>query len=472
MRRLIGVALASCIFTAPALAERPITMVVPYKGTLSSEPTLISHIIYMNKCAGGCLIKQGQTNALTQTSDIIQVGQANISGYSGDWNGLMTCVKGIMAPFNLTVTDVDPGPNVDHFEVVVGGSPQQAGLPSSVGGVADFLCASSCAPGSYIPNALVFDFSNVWGNDITYTCGTAAQEIAHAWTLDHATGRTDPMTYNSYATPLKYANGAVCGSDCLYSGSQCQGGAASCNAFGVPCTNNTHPCMETGTATQNEIDIITNLFGPAGTAAPTVKFTNPTDGGAVQDMMAFPIAVECDTPDGVAEVDLSIDGAPNGSVGTSPAMFTGPATLKDGTHTLTAACGTNKKASASVTISIVIGNKCTKDSDCMTNDICYQMACIPGPGAMGGLGATCTQNGDCQSNECANDGTNQFCVVPCDPSMDHCPSGFGCISVGSSGVCWKGANHGGGCSTSGGASGGLLVALAAMLVTRRRRKNP
>src|SRR5260370_1832563 len=132
------------------------------------------------------------------------VGQANIPGYSGDWNGLMTCVKNVMAPFNLTVTDVDPGSSTDPFEVVVGGSPGQAGLPNGVGGIADYPCqgVGQCPPGTYIQNAVVFDFSNVWNNDVLYTCGPAAQQIAHAWTLDPATATHDPITSNAYASPL------------------------------------------------------------------------------------------------------------------------------------------------------------------------------------------------------------------------------------------------------------------------------
>src|SRR5207237_928549 len=137
--------------------------------------------------------------------------------------------------------------------IMIGGSPGQVGLSQGIGGIADFPCQApgSCEP--FIQNALVFDFAEVWGNDVTTTCGTAAQEIAHAWTLDHANVSSDPMTYNQYLPPLHYQNGAPCGSDC-------QGGRS---PFGLTCTGATqqlHTCMSSGTATQNEIDIITNLF--------------------------------------------------------------------------------------------------------------------------------------------------------------------------------------------------------------------
>jgi uncharacterized protein (TIGR03382 family) len=471
MRCTFGAVVVVCALGGSALAEAPIRTFVPYKGNpdVQSSPFLISHILYLNNCANSsCKVSPGATDSRRQTSDIIQQ-PGTLSPYTGDWNALKSCIANIMSPFNITIVDTDPGPNVDHFEVMIGGTPGQVGLSSGIGGIADFPCQSpgSCQP--FIQDALVFDFAGVWGNDVTETCGTAAQEIAHAWTLDHTQVSSDPMTYNNYITPLHYSNNAPCGSDCV--------GGKSPAPFSLTCTGSglqSHTCMSSGTATQNEIDIITNLFGPAGAAAPTVKITNPTSGEAVQSGMAFPVTITCDTPDGVAEIDFEVDGAPVATLTTSPANFMGPANLMDGSHTISAACGTNKKASAIATSTFIVGKKCAMDSDCPTNDICYMSACIGGPNATGGLGAACTANAMCSSGECASDGTNQLCVIPCNPSMDTCPSGFGCIMSGSSGVCWKGASHGGGgggCSANGGAGGafGFGALLAMTWITRRRR---
>jgi hypothetical protein len=387
----------------------------------------------------------------------------------------------VMAPFNITVTDVDPG-TMDHFEIMVAGSAcdiLQGTLGSQcqfVGGIADF------AQGGYIPNALVFDFTNTWGGSVTEDCGTISQEVAHAWGLDHVIQNTDPMTYNTLQMPLKYQNNATCGSDCQMSGSTCldpytnETCSGSCGSFGS--STATHTCFNTGSTTQNEIDMITALFGPAGAAAPTVTITSPANGAAVQD--AFEVDATCTTNDGLQEMDFSIDGVQKATLTTSPAKFNASG-LTDGQHVLSVLCGTNKQAIATATANVIVGEMCSTDSDCAkAGFICYEQACIAGPDAPGGLGVTCTKNTDCAAGECANDGTTQACVVPCNTTMDHCPTGTGCLSTsdtGTNGVCFPGAAHGdsgGGCCDAGhGTPAGPLFlsgTIAALWITRRRRK--
>ncbi|HEX5059431.1 MAG TPA: hypothetical protein VFV99_08735, partial [Kofleriaceae bacterium] len=96
----------------------PAKVVPPTVGNVVNTKT-----IYLNRCTGGCKVTVGFTNSRTNTSAIAQQN-GTLSAFSyGDtaWNGVVTCVKNVMSRFNVTVTDVDPGPNVDHFEVMVGG---------------------------------------------------------------------------------------------------------------------------------------------------------------------------------------------------------------------------------------------------------------------------------------------------------------------------------------------------------------
>lgn len=436
-----------------------------------------SHVLYLNSCRpSGCKLKPGNTDSTTDTSDIVS-GNVTLGPFSdGDakWQQVVDCVKNVMAPFNITVTDHDPGAT-PHFEVMIGGTPGQVGLPNGVGGIADYPCGAPGQCVKYLPNALVFDFSDVWQGQVQYICGTAAQEIAHAWTLDHATSPSDPMTYKNYSGTLAFMNNAVCGSDCDY---QCPGGSGVCNAFGVQCSgsglNGTHQCMSTGANTQNELDIIKGIFGPAGATPPTVKIKTPVNGSAQQ--AGFQVEVECTSNDGVQEVDLTLDGAPQATLMVPPYVYNSPSTLKDGSHHIEAMCASNLQATATANADFLIGAKCAADSDCtMPGFICYDQACIGGPDAAGGLGAACTNNADCTSGSCASDGTNMYCVIPCDPSNSHCPSGFGCLAANNGGVCWAGIDNGGGCCDSGnrgGAAGSILLGLgfAATLVTRRKRK--
>jgi hypothetical protein len=482
MSRFPGVVVLLSL-AAPAAAE-PVyrTELHPVSVKPGTVPRIVnSHILFLNNCKpAGCVVKTGNPDSRVDSTDI-GTGTTTLSAFAGndtEWQAIVTCVKTTLQPFNVTVTDVDPG-TADHFEVMIAGMPQQRGQPCDANGcvlgIADYLCQPSpvnCGA-EYYPNDLVFAFANVMPADATLWCGTAVQEISHAWTLDHSTLANDPMTYKTYAAPLRLQDGAPCGSDCIY---QC--GSQVCNAFGVPCqgtgANGTHVCMETGTATQDEVQILTNLFGAANATLPTLMVT-PGNGDAT--MAGANIDVTCTSPDGIAEVDYEFDGVLQGTLTAAPFMFTVPAGTKDGTHTITVLCESNVHASADVTNKVLVGQKCSADSDCPPANICYQQVCIPGPNAAGGLGQPCMNDGDCASGQCVSDGSTSACVVPCDPNHDQCPSNFGCVATGGSGanqtgVCFPGASHGGGCCDSGGGSPAtplLLGGIAALWITRRKR---
>jgi hypothetical protein len=448
-----------------------------------------SHIVYLNPCTGGCTVHQVAQGASDSRTDSSDIGAGTLSAFSGGtsstkWKQIMSCVQGVMSPFNITVTDVDPG-SVDHFEIMVAGSACQIlqGTIGSqcqfVGGIADFAFSG------YIPNALVFDFTESWNgypDPVTQDCATIAQEVAHAWGLDHTINHTDPMTYNALQKPLAYQNNATCGSDCQLNGSSCQdpyNGATCTGACGQTGSSNaTHPCLAgTGSSTQNEVDLLMALFGPAGAQAPTITITSPAAGAAVQS--GFEIDVNCTSGDGIQEIDFSFDGTQKATLTSSPAKFTAPTGLKDGAHSFSILCASNKQATATAMENVIVGEKCSTDADCMMNFICYQQACIAGPNATGGLGDPCTKNTDCQSNTCASDGTTSACVVPCATDNDQCPSGTGCLSTGNTGtagVCFPGAAHGdaGGCCETGRGSspaGPMLLSglIAALWITRRNK---
>jgi uncharacterized protein (TIGR03382 family) len=133
----------------------------------------------------------------------------------------------------------------------------------------------------------------------------------------------------------------------------------------------------------------------------------------------------------------------------------------------------NNTAKAEIDVSY--GESCTSGGCSDPNQVCLNGTCVAGPGEQGGLGSPCTDNAGCASGQCGDDGAgNKYCVTPCDTTMDQCPTGFGCLSTGGTGgVCWPGADNGGGggCNT-GGDSGVILAGLgfAAALITRRRRR--
>src|SRR5262245_44105869 len=198
--------------TGPVVAmERPRTAMV----RMSLDPSRVlpavnSHVIFLNRCASGCTVRPGNSDSIADTWMINTTSVIQPFAYSTTtWNSVVSCVQSVFAPFDVQITDVDPG-SAPHFEVMVAGSPQNIGLPSNVGGIAPFDCSSS-----FIPNALVFDFANVWQGNVNEICATAAQEIAHAWTLDHVTEPSDPMTYSPFSGVRFFKDGVTCGSDCV-----------------------------------------------------------------------------------------------------------------------------------------------------------------------------------------------------------------------------------------------------------------
>jgi MYXO-CTERM domain-containing protein len=426
-----------------------------------------SHIIYLNRCAGsGCTVVQGTTNSTTDPAHS-SLGHGVLSPFSrseATWNTVVACMQDVFSPFNVEVTETDPG-SAPHFEIMIGGMPQQLGLAADLGGVSPF----SCAP--YIPNSLVFVF-DVWGDDPDEICATAAQEIAHSFALDHAIEPSDPMTYFPYKGRRHFQNMQIqCGSDC---------DANHHSPLGATCSGpefQDHPCACGGGAqTQNDIQVITALFGDGSSTPPVVKIVEPKVGDTVLPGFAVSTQISDDTV--VASAELRVDGALQQRDTAAPFGFTGPAELADGTHTLEVTGYDNFGTPGRARIQVIVGPGCKAASDCPEEgDACIAGRCVAGPGVQGGLGQVCVVATDCKSWQCANDDGAKFCVEACKPGQ--CPSSFGCRDDGQGGgVCWPGYDEGlAGCavgSGSGPAGGpvamlGLSAGLGALVLRRRRR---
>jgi MYXO-CTERM domain-containing protein len=146
--------------------------------------------IFLNRNGG--TYSPGNDDSRYNTS-IVPNQQSTVSAYAGsnaEWQQIVTCLTDMFAAFNVVMVETEPSGG-EYIESVIGGTPQQVGLPNGVGGVApidSFQC-------NIIPNAIVFTFSAVVGNDPQASCEIAAQEIAHAISLDHEYYCPDPMTY-------------------------------------------------------------------------------------------------------------------------------------------------------------------------------------------------------------------------------------------------------------------------------------
>nr|HEX4318509.1 S53 family peptidase [Kofleriaceae bacterium] len=205
----------------------------------------------------------------------------------------------------------------------------------------------------------------------------------------------------------------------------------------------------------------------AGAKAPTFAMAPGAKAGVPP---GFAVDVTCASNDSatVSEVDIGIDGQELASLTAPPFTKKMPATLAMGKHTIFARCKMSSLAVVGATADVDQVAPCSKDSDCTGSDeLCFDGACIPGPAAAGGLGATCSGPGDCASADCGSDGR---CVTACD-ATSACPTGFSC-DTGSALCEATGGGGGGGCDTSGGGApvAPLLLGagIAALAIARRR----
>lgn len=313
-----------------------------------------THTIYLNNCQpSGCVIHAGTSNATTDTSDIPST-TSTLSAFSPSptvWASVVSCVKTAMAPFDVTVTEQRPASG-DFFEMVIAGSPAEMGLASSVPGIGDTSCTGvgTCSP--FLPNAISFAFANTGAlsGDPNLICRLAVQTLASTWALDHVVDATDVMAFNITATAPQFHDAEACGGDC----------SNGMSPFGSTCTGSgataTHVCVGTGTATQDEVQTLLALFGPAP-LPPLLAITSPADGATVA--AAFPIETTCSSGDGVQSVAIAIDSSSAVTITTPPYSTTAPVTLAAGTHSILATCTTTRgavaNASASVTLDLSAG---------------------------------------------------------------------------------------------------------------------
>lgn len=261
------------------------------------------HILFLNRCVGGVTINPGNEDSSANTSSILG-GPVNFPEFPwGDatWNETMARTRELFAPFNVQVTDVDPG-NTPHDEVIVCGDGASAGFQGA-GGVAPFTCG-------VIPRAITYVFAETMGNNPDALAIVVGQEAAHAWGLDHEYKCDDPMTYLNWCGDVQYQDGDYpCGE---YSEREC-----SC-----------------GGNTQNSYQHILGLFGPStpDTQSPVATITNPGDGAQYESGADFEIAVEVSDDVDVVSVTLFVNGEPQASDDSAP-FGPWPATdTPDGTY--------------------------------------------------------------------------------------------------------------------------------------------
>lgn len=402
--------------------------------------TTSSHTLFVNSCLpGGCAVTRGQDSSITNTSSIASQNTTMSAWTYGPeaWETVMECVRQNFAPFDIDVTDVDPG-TASHFEVMVGGTSFELS-PSiqDAGGIAPSI---SC--NAQRNNSLAFVFAAQTSN-LPYLCNAITHEAGHMYGLSHSLDARDPMTYMQLSQPKTWTNAEqMCGTDA--------GERQPCRCF-------------QSTNLQNSFRYLKEVFGlKPGLAESTLVISTPAKNG-MYVKPGFPISAVYTSPLLTLEAHMTLDGGTEQPAANGVLAWNAPATIGVGEHSVTVEAIDYADRVSTQTVSVKVMAACTSSDSCGSGFACLGGYCLPGRDVVGGLGATCEGNGDCSTNSCASDGTNSYCTAQCDPGSS-CPSGFQCLD--GANQCWPVED--GGCSTSGSPS--WLVALGLLFIPRRRRR--
>ena len=297
---------------APNLDDQTFARQVIPAASSPASTVAASKVIYLNR--GGITLQPGDNDARANKSTLVKQPTLIPAWATSDttWAATVACMKELFAPFDVTIVTVDPGPTVQHIEAVFGGSPSLLGMDNTVMGVAPFK--SDC---TILENAIVFTFTSNIPQDARMACEIQAQEIAHAYGLDHERLPSDPMTYMRYDGDRSFQNQlAECGED----------KARACGIAGSP------SCR----GKQNSVALLFDRLGakamPGDNTPPTVAITSPANGATVAP--GFEVKVSASDNTRVTMASIYIDGVPSGSASVAPWTIKAPANMATGRRTI------------------------------------------------------------------------------------------------------------------------------------------
>lgn len=147
-----------------------------------------SRVLYL--AGAGGTYRGGETDARVRQSELIpgdRVVDVQPFPYKAEtFREVMTCVAHVLAPYDVTVTDVDPG-SAEHMSVVLTTEPRHVGLPSGTRAAAPTGCG-------LMPNGLAWVFSSRLSSSGVLNCMAVLSEVGHLAGLEHVLGCDDAMS--------------------------------------------------------------------------------------------------------------------------------------------------------------------------------------------------------------------------------------------------------------------------------------
>jgi uncharacterized protein (TIGR03382 family) len=290
-------------------------------------------ILYLNH-TGTTLTPSDTNDSRTGASTLVSQTTA-IPAWStsaSNWAAVLSCEQAMWAPFNVTVTDVDPG-STPHLEAIFTTYSSVIGMDPNVGGVSPYTIGCDV-----IPNSIVFTFAQAFGGDAETVCEVMAQEMAHSYGIDHELLASDPMTYLDYTGLQSFKDQSVsCGE---YSQRAC-GLQGECGA------------------SQNSYQELLTIIGPGGggtgtDAAPQVLITSPSDGAVVPP--GFTVSANATDDGTVSRVELYVDGTLVDTKTSGPFSFVTSGSMAEGDHTIETVAYDDSNQQNSAQIAVTVQN--------------------------------------------------------------------------------------------------------------------
>jgi len=452
--------------------------------TDTAEADTISNIIFLNRCKGGCVIHSANNNnAATQDSTIPNQPpgtDVSISEFPYDdtaWATVVQCVKEIYSPFNVQITDVDPGAGVVHHEIIVAGTGAELMLPQGVLGISP-VSADRTPVNNNISFAFAGSYSNTDNPNVLFglidLCATIGQETAHSWGLDHEYACVDPMTYLS-----------PCGGQRFFRNKDIECGT------GAPGECNCDGRCQTAGPTQNSHQRILGVFGPGQSIVPgpVASIVSPADQTTVQN--GFTVFMNSMGKrgtfharlilNGYTWVDKDVDIQPPQGTNLAPIyaktfQLNAPTDVPDGVIDVEAQACDDLDQCSSGKIQVTKGAPCADASSCAKGQKCEAGKCFWDP-ATGELGDDCGYPQACKSGLCLSTSGGMMCSQQCFITQaGSCPDMFECVLDNSgTGYCLPKAPDTGCCNSSATGADALaaktgLVGLVLVIALRRRRR--